>query len=104
MGDTHPLFLLQFQVSLLNARFFHRFSTTVCRLDRSFQKVLYHHSPVAHFQRRPGGSPEPKATLTGTRQSQNGKDAQRFDVFIQEKYNNVTIQSQVIGRFKSGRK
>ena len=60
--------------------------------------------PVAHFQRRPGGSPEPKATLTGTRQSQNGKDAQRFDVFIQEKYNNVTIQSQVIGRFKSGRK
>ena len=42
--------------------------------------------PVAHFQRRPGGSPEPKATLTGTRQSQNGKDAQRFDVFIQEKY------------------
>ena len=33
--------------------------------------------PVAHFQRRPGGSPEPKATLTVEKRSQNEKDAQR---------------------------
>ena len=32
---------------------------------------------MAHFQRRPGGSPEPEATLTEAKRSQSGKDAQR---------------------------
>ena len=28
-----------------------------------FQKVLYHHLPVDHFQRRPGGSPGRKRAV-----------------------------------------
>ena len=35
-------------------------------------------SPVDCFQRRPGGSPGPKDTLTGMKQRQRGKDARRF--------------------------
>ena len=50
---------------LYHLSFFSEIALRPVGLIEVFQKVLYHHLPVALFQCRPGGSPEPKAALTG---------------------------------------